>query len=191
MVAAQEETIVRCLFLEHCPTTRKTADQVIQPAGRNKFTTHAGMCRFLRIVTKEIKVEYLLDGEIRVLGEKLLLESINKRSVTSDILAEQGKEVLLALHGMVLVGIPVQMNGQAGNDANGFLEVDGTSQDCVTVLDKGDTAGNTEVTIEPGAEKGAAIDFNAKLAIGAAVPQGEGFYLQCGAVGVRPCHSPG
>ena len=81
------------------------------------------------------------------------------------------------------------MNSQAGNNRNGFFQVDQLMIDGTVFIQITNTTGQRQVTIKPRIEQRAAVHFHAQLQIIIVDDFGIGLYFQTRAVGVRTDHT--
>ena len=168
----------------------KAAEQVVQPRGGDELLLQSHQCRGLGIVETQFVIQHLLHLAIRMLFQQAGFQHAAQiRAVALAGLAEYGQDIGLGIDLAGVVGLPVQVYGQAGNHRQGAAIVDQCgAQAAINGLET-DPARQGQVAIEPRIEQRAAVNLDTQLQISVAQFLRRGLGHQAGAVGMRPHHA--
>jgi hypothetical protein len=90
--------------------------------------------------------------------------------------------MLLGVYGMFFIGLPVEMNGQTGDDKQGTLEIKKKCLQRIVAHPAAYPAGNGKSPVEPWIQQGTAVDLYTQLMIMLIVDIGARFDLETGTV---------
>ena len=121
IVAHQQRTVFASTGREGLEAD-ETAQQVVQAGRGNKLVCQADELRRLGVIEKQLKVQHLTHIGDTVRFEPFVQERFEIRLFVS--LAENGRQIGLGVDRAALVCLPVEMNGQTGDDGDRLSEVE-------------------------------------------------------------------
>ena len=140
------------------------AHEVVEAPAGDEVLFQAHQRGRLGIVEADLEIEHLGGVQGRIDPFQVVEEDASKGdALPVGRLEQEGRQFLLGVDAFFLVGLPVQMDGQAGDDGHRLPEIAQNAPDRSGGGEDRHPPRQGQVTVEPGVEECPAVDLDPQL----------------------------